>query len=126
MEVSRCCCWGNTCFRAKLRVVTLLFSCCSFLHLGARRQGFWHQLQPNLKERLAHLIGLLMSGICSHASAAVRGGFRLILSLRFHQPPNHYTQSLLTIEKSASHVHFGLLVDLQYLDGCHPTKRIVL
>ncbi len=31
---------GKYLFPAKLRVATLPFSCCNFLHLGARRQGF--------------------------------------------------------------------------------------
>ena len=37
-----------------------------------RRQGFWNQWRPELRESLAHLIGLIMRRAGGDASAALR------------------------------------------------------
>ena len=37
-----------------------------------RRQGFWDRLRPDLREGLAHLVGLTMRRICGEASVAFR------------------------------------------------------
>ena len=42
------------------------------LSIRVRRQGFWDQWRPKLRESLAHLIGLIMRRICGEASAALR------------------------------------------------------
>ena len=40
-----------------------------------RRQGFWHQERPKLRESLAHLVGLIMRRAVCDASAAFRASF---------------------------------------------------
>ncbi len=40
-----------------------------------RRQGFWNQLRPKLKESLAHLVGLIMRRAGGDASGALRVSF---------------------------------------------------
>ncbi|WP_224826210.1 acyltransferase, partial [Cognatishimia sp. MH4019] len=40
-----------------------------------RRQGFWDRWAPELREDLAHLVGLIMRPICGEASAVFRWSF---------------------------------------------------
>ena len=40
-----------------------------------RRQGFWDQERPNLRESLAHLVGLIMRRAGGDASGAFRASF---------------------------------------------------
>ncbi|WP_107893485.1 IS66 family insertion sequence element accessory protein TnpB [Rhodovulum imhoffii] len=40
-----------------------------------RRQGFWDRWLPELREGLAHLVGLIMRRIFGEASAALRWSF---------------------------------------------------
>ncbi len=42
-----------------------------FTHF-VRRQGFWDRWPPELREDLAHLVGLIMRRICGEASAGFR------------------------------------------------------
>ena len=42
---------------------------------GVRRQGFWDQWRPNLRESLAHLVGLIMRRAGGDASVALRVSF---------------------------------------------------
>ena len=41
-------------------------------HLTVRRQGFWNQKRRELRESLAHLVGLIMRRACGDASVALR------------------------------------------------------
>ncbi len=41
-------------------------------HPDVRRQGFWDRWPPELREDLAHLVGLIMRRICGEASAGFR------------------------------------------------------
>ena len=41
----------------------------------ARRQGFWHQERPKLRESLAHLVVLIMRRVVCDASVAFRASF---------------------------------------------------
>jgi hypothetical protein len=50
-------------------------SCLTSAPMGVRRQGFWDRWLPDLRECLAHLIGLIMRRICGEASAAFRWSF---------------------------------------------------
>ena len=43
--------------------------------LAVRRQGFWNQRRPNLRESLAHLVGLIMRRAGGDASVAFRVSF---------------------------------------------------
>lgn len=43
--------------------------------LGVRRQSFWVQRRPKLKESLAHLVGLIMRRVVCDASVAFRASF---------------------------------------------------
>ena len=43
--------------------------------LIVRRQGFWNQWRPKLRESLAHLVGLIMRRAGGDASAAFRVSF---------------------------------------------------
>ena len=43
--------------------------------LSVRRQGFWDQGRPKLRERLAHLVGLIMQRVACDASVAFRASF---------------------------------------------------
>ena len=43
--------------------------------LGVRRQGFWNQLLPKLRDRFAHLVGLIMRRVVCDASVAFRASF---------------------------------------------------
>ncbi|NRB20576.1 MAG: winged helix-turn-helix domain-containing protein [Rhodobacteraceae bacterium] len=43
--------------------------------LTVRRQSFWVQRRPKLRERLAHLIGLIMRRVACDASGALRASF---------------------------------------------------
>ena len=43
--------------------------------LIVRRQGFWNQWRPKLRESLAHLVGLIMRRAGGDASAALRVSF---------------------------------------------------
>ncbi len=43
--------------------------------LTVRRQGFWDRWLPELREGLAHLVGLIMRRICGEASVAFRWSF---------------------------------------------------
>ena len=50
------------------------------LHLSivprtVRRQGFWNQLLPKLRDRFAHLVGLIMRRVVCDASVAFRASF---------------------------------------------------
>ena len=45
------------------------------LALGVRRQGFWDRWLPDLRECVAHLVGLIMRRIFGEASVALRGSF---------------------------------------------------
>ena len=40
-----------------------------------RRQGFWVQERPKLRESLAHLVGFIMRRVACDASVAFRGFF---------------------------------------------------
>ena len=40
-----------------------------------RRQGFWDQERPNVRESLAHLVGLIMRRAGGDASGAFRASF---------------------------------------------------
>jgi hypothetical protein len=40
-----------------------------------RRQGFWDQERPNLRESLAHLVGLIMRRAVCDVSVALRESF---------------------------------------------------
>jgi superfamily I DNA/RNA helicase len=40
-----------------------------------RRQGFWDQERPNLRESLAHLVGLIMRRAGGDASGVFRASF---------------------------------------------------
>ena len=40
-----------------------------------RRQGFWNQLLPKLRDRFAHLVGLIMRRVVCDASVAFRASF---------------------------------------------------
>ena len=42
---------------------------------SVRRQGFWGQERLNLRESLAHLVGLIMLRVGGDASAAFRVSF---------------------------------------------------
>ena len=42
---------------------------------GVRRQGFGNQWRPNLRESLAHLVGLIMRRAGGDASVAFRASF---------------------------------------------------
>jgi hypothetical protein len=42
---------------------------------SVRRQGFWDQERPNLRESLAHLVGLIIRRVGGDASAAFRVSF---------------------------------------------------
>ena len=42
---------------------------------GVRRQGFWDQERPNVRESLAHLVGLIMRRAGGDASGAFRASF---------------------------------------------------
>jgi len=42
---------------------------------AVRRQGFWDQGRPKLRERLAHLVGLIMQRVACDASVAFRASF---------------------------------------------------
>jgi len=42
---------------------------------GVRRQGFWNQWRPKLRESLAHLVGLIMRRAGGDASVALRVSF---------------------------------------------------
>ena len=43
-----------------------------FMEAGKRRQSFWNQRRPKLRESLAHLVGLIMRRAGGDASAAFR------------------------------------------------------
>jgi hypothetical protein len=45
------------------------------LEPGVRRQGFWNQWRPKLRESLAHLFGLIMRRAVGDASVASRVSF---------------------------------------------------
>ncbi len=47
-------------------------SCNLFPLLFVRRQGFWDRWRPELREDLAHLVGLIMRRIWGEASIAFR------------------------------------------------------
>ncbi|PYG25063.1 hypothetical protein C8N36_13713 [Pelagimonas varians] len=40
-----------------------------------RRQSFWVQRRPKLRETLAHLVGLIMRRVACDASGALRASF---------------------------------------------------
>lgn len=42
---------------------------------NVRRQGFWNQWRPKLRESLAHLVGLIMRRAVGDASVALRVSF---------------------------------------------------
>jgi len=42
---------------------------------SVRRQGFWNQRRPNLRESLAHLVDLIMRLAGGDASVAFRASF---------------------------------------------------
>ncbi len=42
---------------------------------SVRRQSFWNQEQLKLRERLAHLVGLIMRRVACDASGALRASF---------------------------------------------------
>ena len=42
---------------------------------AVRRQSFWVQRRPKLRERLAHLVGLIMRRVACDASGALRVSF---------------------------------------------------
>ena len=42
---------------------------------SVRRQGFWDQERPNLRESLAHLVGFIMRRAGGDASGAFRASF---------------------------------------------------
>ena len=42
---------------------------------AVRRQGFWNQLLPKLRDRFAHLVGLIMRRVVCDASVAFRASF---------------------------------------------------
>ena len=46
-----------------------------FLSGAVRRQGFWNQRRPKLRESLAHLVCLIMRRAVCDASAALRVSF---------------------------------------------------
>ena len=43
--------------------------------VSVRRQGFWDQWLPKLRESLAHLVGLIMRRVVCDASVAFRVSF---------------------------------------------------
>jgi len=57
-----------------LRAVFILLDC-RILYWRVRRQGFWDQRLPKLRESLAHLVGLIMRRAGGDASVAFRGSF---------------------------------------------------
>ena len=48
---------------------------CFRLGYPVRRQGFWNQRRPNLRESLAHLVDLIMRLAGGDASVAFRASF---------------------------------------------------
>ena len=46
-----------------------------FFPANVRRQGFWVHVRPKLRERLAHLIGIIMRRVACDASVALRVSF---------------------------------------------------
>ncbi len=48
-----------------------------FAHVqqGVRRQGFWHQRRPRLRESSAHLVGCIMRRVVCDASVAFRASY---------------------------------------------------
>ncbi len=44
-------------------------------HVPVRRQSFWVQRSPELRECLAHLVGLIMRRVGCDASGALRASF---------------------------------------------------
>ena len=58
-----------------------------------RRQGFWDQCGPKLRERLAHLVGLIMRRAGDDASVALRvsfvWSFRVVLEWLCHGRSRH-------------------------------------
>jgi hypothetical protein len=66
---------------SKMRAMTIA-GLCNFLGITretwidcVRRQGFWDRWRPDLREGLAHLVGLIMRRIFGEASAAFQLSF---------------------------------------------------
>ena len=57
------------------QIIPIIGTAQAQLTYSVRRQGFWNQLLPKLRDRFAHLVGLIMRRVVCDASVAFRASF---------------------------------------------------